>query len=241
MARSTYLFHLLYKVGQLGLGTGPLRTALKSSNASPLARLARGGLLQILVVIWLIIGLTPVTSVADISASKHDFSGNSWSGGKICIVCHTPHNADTTVADAPLWNHTVTSATYTLYSSPSLVNQPQQPRGPSKLCLSCHDGTVAVESFGGNTGNTYVSGEALIGTNLSDDHPISIDWDHQNDLPSCLNCHSAHAGWVSPLPFFDGFVECSSCHDVHNGAPANGKMLRMPKTGSQLCLHCHGK
>ena len=81
-----------------------------------------------------------------IVGSAHDFSGEGWSGGEICLPCHTPHNADTTEPDAPLWNHAVTSALYTLYDSPTMDVAPEQPRPASKLCLSCHDGTVALDS-----------------------------------------------------------------------------------------------
>ena len=40
-----------------------------------------------------------------IVGSKHDFSTQAWNtsvGQQICIVCHTPHNASTTVTNAPL-------------------------------------------------------------------------------------------------------------------------------------------
>ncbi len=112
----------------------------------------------------------------------------------------------------------------------------------TRLCLSCHDGTVALDSFSGMTGNTFISGNALVGTDLSDDHPVSVKWKHQNSLPSCRNCHDVHGNmYSSPLPFYDGYVECATCHDVHNGTPGNGHLLRMTMAGSQLCLHCHGK
>ncbi len=184
-----------------------------------------------------------------ISGSPHDFSGSSWnSTGEICVVCHTPHAADSSAGAAPLWNHQVTTATFSLYSSPTLKVQPEQPRGVTRLCLSCHDGTVALDSFGGMTGNAYISGKAKIGTDLSDDHPVSIKWKHQTrgpngSLPNCFNCHE-RGGWThrtGPLPFFDGFVECATCHDPHNGTPGNGHLLRKTTAGSELCLHCHKK
>ena len=187
--------------------------------------------------------LAPVPTSGGIAGSAHDFSAQGWSGGKVCLSCHTPHNADATVDGAPLWNHEVTAATYTLYGSPSMVGATEQPRSVSRLCLSCHDGTVALDSFGGVTGGTFINDSAKIETNLTDDHPISIRWQHQNDMSNgvCLNCHSIHPpAFVSELPFFDGYVECATCHDVHNGTQY-GKLLRMSRQGSQLCLHCHGK
>ncbi|MCP4665925.1 MAG: cytochrome C, partial [Deltaproteobacteria bacterium] len=96
-------------------------------------------------------------SYAVIAGSAHDFSTQPWMAahnGQICLPCHTPHNADTSVTDGPLWNHQVTTvATYTLYTSSTFeATDSGQPDGRSKLCLSCHDGTVAVDSFGGVTG-----------------------------------------------------------------------------------------
>jgi predicted CXXCH cytochrome family protein len=177
----------------------------------------------------------------------HDFSALGWSGNEICVVCHTPHDADVAAIElaGPLWNHEVTTATFTLYSSPTLYATPVQPMGPSKLCLSCHDGSVAIDSFGGATGETFVAGDALIGTDLSDDHPISIAWEHQTQQGSCFNCHAVHGGsggptFVSPPPFFEGRVECSSCHDVHDSAGFDN-LLWISNAGSALCLHCHGK
>ena len=212
-----------------------------------LRKIARQGItVRVLISVIFVFSISP-PAFADIRGSAHDFSGRAWSDGMICTPCHTPHNADTSVTDAPLWNHTVTSASYTLYSSPTLQIAPLQPRSVSKLCLSCHDGTVAVESFGGNTGTTLLEGDALVGTNLSNDHPVSIYWDHQTASTGtglkCNNCHALHGTprLISVLPFFDHYVECATCHDVHNAYPANGKLLRLPKTNSQLCLYCHGK
>ncbi|MFQ6613780.1 MAG: cytochrome C, partial [Fidelibacterota bacterium] len=114
-----------------------------------------------------------------ITGSEHDFSSENWnSSGEICIVCHTPHNADNAVSSAPLWNHQVTSATFTLYSSGTLDATVGQPDGVSKLCLSCHDGTVAIDNFGGNTNGLQMIGAGeKLGTDISDDHPISITYD----------------------------------------------------------------
>ena len=88
----------------------------------------------------IIMGLTGGAAWAGVIAgTAHDFSLQGYSGGQICIACHTPHGGNTTVTDAPLWNHAVTTATYTLYSSSTLNAGPlTQPSGVSKLCLSCH-------------------------------------------------------------------------------------------------------
>jgi len=186
---------------------------------------------------------TAVTDVfGSIVGSAHDFSSQGWSGGKICETCHTPHGADTSISSAPLWDHAVTTASFTMYESPTLVVQPEsQPRGVTKLCLSCHDGTIALDSFAGNVGSTHISDTADLTTDLSDDHPVSIRWDHQNDGALCFNCHFSHGEmFSSELPFFEGFVECATCHDVHNSTPFP-KLLRKPLEGSEICFYCHGK
>jgi len=188
-------------------------------------------------------------SHAGISGSPHDFSSKGWSGGQLCTVCHTPHNADVTVTGAPLWNHQTTSASYTLYSSPTLNAQVKQPEHyGSKLCLSCHDGTVALDSFGGSSGTTFMTGNALIGTDLRGTHPIGIVYD--------AGLSVADGGLFNPdtkatplgnsitkdLLFGTGNLECASCHDVHNSVSAgNTSLLRISINGSALCLTCHNK
>jgi predicted CXXCH cytochrome family protein len=193
--------------------------------------------------------LFPTFMFCIIQGSKHDFSSTGWANGEICIVCHTPHNADPygdNIIDAPLWNHDADMSTvYTLYSSPTLDSTPEQPRGMSKLCLSCHDGIIALDSFGGNVGTNNMTGDALIDTDLTDDHPISIYWSHQVEFKTgsstCINCHNPSPTDFNPiLPFFDRYLECATCHDVHN-TEGYDHLLRLPTTGSQLCFHCHGK
>lgn len=185
---------------------------------------------------------------AQITGSDHDFSANGWSGGEICIVCHTPHNSDTSVADAPLWNHATTASTFTPYDSPSFDAVAGQPSGASKLCLSCHDGTVAVDSFGGSTGSTFISGGDNLGNDLTNDHPISFTYD--------VALTTADGGLWDPTTTLSGMpgggtiqgdlllgdqVQCSSCHDVHNGTAGTNALLRISNASSALCLTCHNK
>jgi hypothetical protein len=109
--------------------------------------------------------LFALPAAAGITGSVHDFSAYGWSNGEICSICHIPHNGSTT-SDAPIWNHAVSSATYTLYSSSTMDVVAEQP-GPgsySRMCLSCHDGTVAVDSFGGNTGTMPAPDRVILGT-----------------------------------------------------------------------------
>jgi len=186
-----------------------------------------------------------------ITGSAHDFSANTWAGGQICVVCHAPHN-NNNAAGSLLWNHTQTAATYTLYASPTLNAVPGQPVGVSKLCLSCHDGTVAIDSFGGRTGTSFAPAADNFGTDLSNDHPISIVYDAAlvtldgglKAITSAANIGDAGAktGTISSNLLNATKVECSSCHDVHNTNAVTGSpLLKITSAGSALCLTCHNK
>jgi len=194
-----------------------------------------------------------------IVGSPHDFSANGWSGGRICVACHTPHNGDTTIAAAPLWNHEVTTSTFTMYARSSIDGTiTGQPEGVTLLCLSCHDGTVAVDSFGGATGTTFISGAALIGTDLSNDHPISLTYTDTTAAtdgglhPPTTTTVTVGAGGdrtrtgsIDAVLLENGTVQCSSCHDVHNTFTVPGAvgqpLLKVSKAGSAICLTCHAK
>ena len=120
---------------------------------------------------------------ADIATTKHNLSISgpglikSTTEQEICVYCHTPHRARTTAG--VLWNREESTATYTQYQSSSLKAIVGQPTGASKLCLSCHDGTIALGAlvsrqveipFAGGI-RFLPDGDTKLGTNLSDDPP----------------------------------------------------------------------
>ncbi len=180
-----------------------------------------------------------------ISGSAHDFTSKTWnSDGELCQPCHVPHNANTSVTDSPLWSRSaLTTETFTAYSSGSLQATVGQPDGTSKLCLSCHDGTVALESFpGGGTGTTY---QDDFGTDLSGEHPISFTYDaalaaSDGELFDPSTANSGLGGTIDADMLIGGKMECATCHDVHDAA-GNGKLLMKANTGSALCITCHDK
>ena len=197
-----------------------------------------------------------------LAGSAHDFSKvngvtPAWNlDQKVCVVCHTPHNSNTSVSDAPLWNHTLTSAAFTMYSSPTLQATGLAAGGNSKLCLSCHDGTVAIDSFGSTpTTSTMISTANNIGANLKNDHPIGFTYDAALVVknPSLRDPGNAvtigtgttsKVGTIASNMLFGGKMECSSCHDVHNTFTVGGNgtgMVKMAATGSALCVACHNK
>ena len=198
------------------------------------------------VIIVSLVSILFLTSMAlgQITGTAHDFEGATWNtSGEICIVCHTPHNADVTVADAPLWNHEMSTATYALYSGFTIDATIVQPSGSAKLCLSCHDGTVALDNFGGATGGTDFVTTGNLGTSLSDDHPISFNYDAALvTADGELAATSATSGLGSTIEndmLFGGQMQCASCHDVHGNGIA--KFLVKTNAGSALCLTCHIK
>ena len=153
----------------------------------------------------------------------------------------------------------VSGATYDLYESLTMVAAPGQPTGSSKLCLSCHDGTMAIGSvvnlpgqtgsvIGGTmtmtgagvdaaTGKMSPTSTAYIGTDLSDDHPISFIY--TASYPS--NSEIKDPTLLPPEIKLDknGQVQCSSCHDPHGSDFPKFAVASLE--GGALCLGCHDK
>ncbi len=203
--------------------------------------------ISLLVVLALLVLQTGYSQT--IVGSKHDFSAQTWNtsvGGQICIVCHTPHNASLTVSDAPLWNHQTTSTTFTIYASSTTNATIGQPDASSKLCLSCHDGTVALENFGTTTtGTHFIGGVYNLGTGLNNDHPVSFTYDAalataDGGLKNPATAPSGLGGTIAQNMLIGGKLQCASCHDVHNTS-GQVKLLIKANTASALCLTCHSK
>jgi len=199
-----------------------------------------------LLVAFMILAFSSV-SYAEFAGSKHDFSDDAWSGGDSCEVCHDAcmmfYGDDGN--GAPFWNHEVTTSTYTLYSSSTFDGAATitQPDGVTKLCLSCHDGTVALDSYGGATGSTYITGSALIGTDLSGTHPVSFVYDSalaiaDGNLHDPSTAPSGLGGTIAEDLLYNNRLECASCHNVHDKYDQLG-LLVINNTGSALCLTCH--
>lgn len=202
---------------------------------------------------------------------------------RICIYCHAAHHTMTT-ADAlasgityyPLWNHDITTTTtWTPYQNTDPLNpvvpgsiQHQlnatlgDPSSISKLCLSCHDASVAVSSYGNFDGgvasskhtggikiDAILSGRFAIGKlgNLQNHHPISFNYadvaaadDEINDPSNTLLGNNPYGLTINDL-LWGGNIECTSCHDVHNTKNTGLKFLWVEDTNSNLCFSCHKK
>ena len=188
-------------------------------------------------------------SSGNILGTKHNLSASglgtitATDENRVCIFCHTPHHATSVT---PLWSRSLSNAIYNLYGSSTLVAQPGQPTGASRLCLSCHDGTVAIGMLDGAmepillTGGitSMPSGLSNLETDLSDDHPISFIYDsilavQRGELKDPLSL-------PSEIKLEDGqILQCTSCHNPHKDP--HGMFLVMSNLGSELCLACHDK
>lgn len=229
-----------------------------------------------------------------ISGTSHDFGTATWNQSQqICLPCHIPHSA--TLKDSngqllggPLWNHTLSAtATYTLFQSyvttstitngvtQSATAAPTLTTGNvdqnTKLCLSCHDGTVALDSFislphglagtmKAGTGTTFIASWADktkgTGNDLSTNHPIGQAAVWTYPTPSYMVDPSLRdAKGIMPLrPMANGqlAVGCTSCHEPHN-RNGNADFLWVNNSGpgttvdgrsvsgSTLCMNCHIK
>ena len=191
---------------------------------------------------------------SQIAGTAHDFSTESWAPttNRGCGVCHTTHQS-IPIISAPLWNHEATVvAGYTLYDSPTFDGNATitDPGASSRLCLSCHDGTVALENFGGNTsGTNFIDPSARIGgvagNDLSTEHPISFDYTDalatsDGGLFPPTTTMSGLGNSIDNDMLFNNRMECASCHDVHNRFGVM-HLLKMSNVNSELCLTCHNK
>lgn len=219
-----------------------------------------------------------VTTAAavDLVDSPHDLSTTSTNGGvhtdasdgsnQLCVFCHTPHAAVSS-AYGPLWNRNYTPGTFTYYTSSTFDGGTISLGSESYACLSCHDGSLALDNLVNTPGtgteawvaggiytfvdpnarldadNKLTAGPAAVGTDLSDDHPVGFTYATSAAAdPDIL----AAPGGAEIL--YSGQMECATCHNVHDhdggGAGVDAgyeAFLRGSMDQSQLCLDCHQK
>ena len=201
----------------------------------------------------------------------HDPTATTGVGTQTCVFCHTPHNANATVA-APLWSHALSSNTsWTPYFNPdfSTIQGNAVPGSVSQACLGCHDGSIALGyvangafringqagltanlnandpgATNNDTATTTIMSDSMIGggADLSTTHPIGISY------PTSSNVFNAPSTFNNKAKLFiEGGggatqIECASCHEPHNqGAQESRFFLRSTNDGSALCLTCHIK
>ncbi|HEU4400557.1 MAG TPA: cytochrome c3 family protein, partial [Candidatus Polarisedimenticolia bacterium] len=183
-------------------------------------------------------------SSSNMTNTKHNLSASgtgtihALAETRICIFCHTPHSA---TPQSPLWNKEIEPQIYTVYASPTLKAGPlPQPSGPTKLCLSCHDGTIAMGAVLNPVGGIGMAGSGTLppgslsdfSLDLSGHHPVSFQY--QSALPNAELASSPPAD----LDFGGGDeVHCITCHDPHNDS--YGRFLLKDNRYSALCTTCH--
>lgn len=194
----------------------------------------------------LVLSASAAAQLTGIANSPHNLSASGPGAvrasieSEVCIFCHTPHSASPVL---PLWNRATPAASYSIYASRSLDAVPGQPTGASKMCLSCHDGTIALGAVLSRSTPISMSGfatmppgHANIGTDLRDDHPISFRFD------SALAARDPKLRAPAALPpeirlDANAELQCTACHDAHDNSL--GDFLVMRNSASQLCLSCH--
>ncbi len=238
---------------------------------------------------------------AGIELTKHNMSSGatnstikSTDSDEICVFCHTPHMGTVVKGDVlPLWNHRLSSGvgSYTMYKSASFngadnygvgqsvtLGTPSSPTdlvtgsmSVTNLCLSCHDGTQAVNAMfntpnrlnanpsmvgGGGAGSAFIpsSSNAYLGTDLQNDHPVNFTYSVSSNVSDETLWTPTGLGSVSPggaspasgerVRLFNGTVQCATCHNPHKDYVTNPEFtpfLRVSISGSKLCLTCHNK
>jgi predicted CXXCH cytochrome family protein len=171
----------------------------------------------------------------------------------------------------PLWNHELT-ANYLLFNmyqngpgapqvgpkASQAIQNGMTPGSVSLLCLSCHDGSVAVNSYGNTAqpassrsggGLTLLGTEYLVGKDnyLGNHHPIGFDYDAvaavDTEIRSADAATLGGAGLVREHLYGAGssLMECATCHSVHNTGNTGERLLWRSDARSRLCLTCHAK
>jgi nitrate/TMAO reductase-like tetraheme cytochrome c subunit len=182
----------------------------------------------------------------------HNLSPGSGSsvttqGSLGCTFCHAPHSG--IGGNSPLWNQTLSTATYNPYNSSTYheTGNPKPTLGvTSSLCLSCHDGTVAVGQsavYGKIPTQGRLADMDSFGSNLSGSHPFSLvlPLKDASNLVASLVSQGKTGDPTGAVKLVNGNIECTSCHSPHvQGLDRVAqKFLVRDSSAGQMCLACH--
>ncbi len=130
----------------------------------------------------------PASAQTGVKGSKHDLSKGVNDNYEVCVYCHTPHGANTDV-EAPLWNKPSGVQAYRTYDSETTDGKILPVGSVSTACLSCHDGTQAMDTVINSPGSGFGSGRLVtspslisperitnLGTDLRNDHPVGVQY-----------------------------------------------------------------
>lgn len=158
--------------------------------------------------------------------------------GMACTACHVPVPEGTDPERAAWWSPAESGVGFRMYVT--TAGNKGALDGPSLLCLGCHDGVTAPDQYGGKMAGTFsMPGRAVLGTDLSNDHPIGIAYPPRSPVGELLDgyFYSPRGGLALTTVNGTSRVECTSCHDPHG--TSYDKMLRETATGSAICFGCH--
>ena len=181
----------------------------------------------------------------------HDMTpmGKSPVKGRVsgsCLYCHAPHSG-MAGPGTPLWNQQLSVQSYTTYTSSTYHQTGVQPPlgSPTKLCLSCHDGTVApgqTMAYGRVNMTGSMKTTSKFGGDLRSSHPVSMKTPLA-DSPeiNVLLSAAAPSTLDADVKLVNGNVECNTCHDPH--VQSKDKIVQdflvRDNSNGALCLACH--
>ncbi len=203
---------------------------------------------------------TPHNLTRPASSTDPEMTGRIRNYGEICVYCHASHGGPNWLAAprSPLFNRLRPNASYRMPENTQML-QDATPSERSRLCLSCHDGTIGLDLIT-NRPNTYrgpapanhpidecegchsggspaggINWEGVwIQPDMRKQHPFSIVYDPTRRPGAFL---PAAGNSIGGLPLFGGKVECATCHEPHS--EQNRYFLRRSNVGNSMCLVCH--
>ncbi len=222
------------------------------------------------------VALMPLVSKANIIGSNHDFSATSPDGAAVasagyavysaggggtysnpCQICHIPHNApdasSTTGSGGPIWNHHPSvNSSYVTYDKGNSTTFNglglTATLGSSFACLSCHDGSMAVNQ---SYSAAYPSANGVTGTSSA---PVAAYY-----VPTwaVVTAAATTGSWASPTgagPYL-GRNDLTHMHPIGISYPAalavDKTLQPLPATGTVFaqmlkgpnqtveCASCH--
>jgi predicted CXXCH cytochrome family protein len=201
-------------------------------------------LLALTSAVW---GQTPLSGE---QLGEHDLSPSSTSlvkGGmaSACLYCHAPHGG--MPSPTPLFNQQLSVQTYSMYTSSTYHQTGVQPLlgNSSKLCLSCHDGTVApgqTVAFGTVMMGGSMKATSKFGSDLKSSHPFSMNVPLVDSPEISALLFGAPPKTLDPaVNLVNGSVECTTCHQPHfqNIDKIVSQFLVRESSNGSLCLACH--
>lgn len=158
---------------------------MRAKRLRPVARAGTAlAILAVTVVAW----FGAASAQLGVKGSKHDLGKGVNDNYEVCVYCHTPHGGNAEV-EAPLWNKPGGVQAYRTYDSATIDGRILPVGSVSTACLSCHDGTQAMDTVINAPGSGLRSGRigsgvgalspnviANLGVDLRNDHPVGVQY-----------------------------------------------------------------